>query len=64
MRIPISLRSDFDGSTARRIAKATNHAAQARRLLAQAEIYDGGKAARRRRDRLHNRTFSVRHLRL
>lgn len=39
---PIPIRSDFDGSTLRVAAKATKDAAQARRLLALAEIYDGG----------------------
>ena len=42
MSLPIPLRSDFDGPTLRRSAKATKDAAQARRLLALAEIYDGG----------------------
>ena len=38
----IALRKDFDGVGLRRIAKATKDAAQGRRLLARAEIYDGG----------------------
>ena len=38
----IALRKDFDGVGLRRIAKATKDAAQGRRLLALAEIYDGG----------------------
>ena len=38
----ISLREDFDGSALRRLARATKIANQARRLLALAEIYDGG----------------------
>ncbi len=42
MSIPIPLRTDFDGSTLRRSAKATNDAAHAIRLLSLAEIYDGG----------------------
>ena len=42
MAKPIPLRSDFDGSALRRLAKATKDAAQARRLLALAEIYDLG----------------------
>ncbi len=42
MSIPILLRSDFEAATVRRIAKATKNAAQGRRLLALAEIYDGG----------------------
>ena len=38
----ITLRFDFDGPKVRRLAKASKDAAQARRLLALAEIYDGG----------------------
>lgn len=38
----ISLRDDFDGSGLRRLARSTRSANQARRLLALAEIYDGG----------------------
>jgi transposase len=38
----IPLRSDFDAAGLRRAAKATKDAAQSRRLLALAEIYDGG----------------------
>ena len=38
----ISLREDFDGPALRRMAKASKDAAQSRRLLALAEIYDGG----------------------
>ena len=38
----ITLRLDFDGPKVRRLAKASKDAAQARRLLALAEIYDGG----------------------
>ena len=38
----IALREDFDGVGLRRIAKASKDAAQSRRLLALAEIYDGG----------------------
>jgi len=50
MSIPIALRTDFDAASLRRAAKATKDAAQGRRLLALAEIYDGGSrtdAARR-----------------
>lgn len=36
----ISLRGDFDGERLRRLARQTKDAAQARRLLALAEIYD------------------------
>ena len=39
----IALREDFYGAALRRIAKATKDAAQSRRLLALAEIYDGGR---------------------
>jgi transposase len=42
MSVPIALRQDFDGPGLRRLAKATKDAAQARRLLALAEAYDGG----------------------
>ena len=42
MTAPIALREDFDGPGLRRLAMATKNAAQARRLLALAEIYDGG----------------------
>ncbi|HSH79444.1 MAG TPA: helix-turn-helix domain-containing protein, partial [Herpetosiphonaceae bacterium] len=42
MVAPIALREDFDGSGLRQLAKQTRDAAQARRLLALAEIYDGG----------------------
>ena len=38
----ISLRDDFDGPALRRLARASKSANQARRLLALAEIYDGG----------------------
>lgn len=36
------LREDFDGTALRRLARASKSANQARRLLALAEIYDGG----------------------
>ena len=42
MSIPILLRRDFDAAGLRREAKATKDAAQGRRLLALAEVYDGG----------------------
>ena len=42
MSIPVPLRSDFDADALRRAAKVTRDAAQGRRLLALAEIYDGG----------------------
>ncbi len=38
----IVLRDDCDGAKLRDLAKATCHAGQSRRLLALAEIYDGG----------------------
>src|SRR5215210_8223152 len=41
MAVPIALREDYDGPRLRTLAKATKDAAQARRLLALAEIYDG-----------------------
>src|SRR5918993_632726 len=42
MAAPIVLRDDFDGVGVRKLAKATKDAAQALRLLALAEIADGG----------------------
>ena len=39
----VALREDFDGPGLRRMAKASKDAGQSRRLLALAEIYDGGK---------------------
>jgi transposase len=41
MAVPIALREDFDAPGLRALAKSTKDAAQARRLLALAEIYDG-----------------------
>jgi transposase len=41
MAAAIGLRDDFDGAGLRALAKATKNAAQGRRLLALAEIYDG-----------------------
>ncbi len=38
----IALRDDYDGPGLRRLAKAAKDAGQGRRLLALAEIYDGG----------------------
>lgn len=42
MGTAIGLRDDFDGAALRRLARSTKSANQARRLLALAEIYDGG----------------------
>jgi transposase len=42
MGTAIGLRADFDGATLRRLARTTKNANQSRRLLALAEIYDGG----------------------
>lgn len=39
----VSLRGDFDGPGLRRLAKASKDASQSRRLLALAEIYEGGR---------------------
>ena len=39
----IALREDFDGTELRRLARTTKDAGQGRRLLALAEIYDGGR---------------------
>ncbi len=41
----LSLRSDFDGSILRRLARQSRDADQARRLLSLASIYDGGSRA-------------------
>jgi transposase len=38
----IGLRKDFDAATLRRLARKSKDSGQARRLLALAEIYDGG----------------------
>jgi transposase len=49
MRPGIELRHDYDAPRLRALAKATRNAGQSRRLLALAEIYEGGprsKAAR------------------
>ena len=42
MRPGIALHPDFDAAQLRNLAKATRNAGQIRRLLALAEIYDGG----------------------
>ena len=42
MASAIGLREDFDGSALRRLARVSSSANQTRRLLALAEIYDGG----------------------
>ena len=42
MAAPVALRRDFTGSQLRMAAKQTKDAAFTRRLLALAEIYDGG----------------------
>ena len=39
----IALRADFDAPMLRRLARGSREAAQARRLLALAAIYDGGR---------------------
>jgi transposase len=39
----VALREDFTGPVLRRLAKASKDAGQSRRLLALAEIYDGGR---------------------
>ena len=46
MRPGIELRSDYDAARLRSLAKATRNAGQSRRLLALAEIYDGGSRTR------------------
>jgi transposase len=42
MRRGVGLRGDFDGGALRRLARRSKDGGQARRLLALAEIYDGG----------------------
>ena len=42
MSVPVALRSDFTGLQLRALAKQSKDAAFARRLLALAEIFDGG----------------------
>lgn len=42
MAAAIKLREDFDGPALRALAKRSRHAGQSRRLLALAEVYDGG----------------------
>jgi transposase len=42
MGAAIELRADFDGATLRCLARKTKNTNQSRRLLALAEIYDGG----------------------
>ena len=46
MRPGIELRRDHDAARLRSLAKATRNAGQSRRLLALAEIYDGGSRTR------------------
>jgi putative transposase len=46
MRPGIELREDYDAARLRALAKATRHAGQSRRLLALAEIYEGGSRTR------------------
>ncbi len=40
---PVALRDDFESAALRLLARRTRDANQSRRLLALAEIYDGGK---------------------
>ena len=46
MRPGIALRGDYDAARLRGLAKAARDAGQSRRLLALAEIYDGGSRTR------------------
>ncbi|AOF93600.1 helix-turn-helix domain protein (plasmid) [Sinorhizobium sp. RAC02] len=57
MRSGISLRDDFYGEGLRRLARQTKDAAQVRRLLALASIYDGG--SRSDAARLGNVTLQI-----
>ena len=43
MGAALALRTDYDGMKLRELARKTKDANQARRLLALAEIYDGGR---------------------
>src|SRR3954469_12327392 len=49
MRPGIALRPDYDAARLRGLAKATRDAGQSRRLLALAEIYDGGSRTKAER---------------
>ncbi len=42
MSLPIPLRTDFDATMLRHVAKTSKDAGQGRRLLVLAAIYDGG----------------------
>lgn len=53
----IALRSDFDAAALRRLARRRRDAAQARRLLALAAIYDGG--SRSEAARIGNVTLQI-----
>ena len=53
----IALRPDFDGSVLRGLARRSKDAAQARRLLSLAVIYDGG--SRTEAARLGNVTLQI-----
>jgi transposase len=46
MRSGIELRTDYDAARLRALARATRDAGQSRRLLALAEIYEGGSRTR------------------
>src|SRR5215213_2910051 len=48
MSVAVALRPDFNATDLRRLAKASQDAAQTRRLLALAEIYDGAPGPLRR----------------
>ena len=60
MGAAIALRGDFDGPGLRRLAKATKDSGQSRRLLALAEIYDGGARSEATRVGPVYRLFSFR----
>ena len=53
----IALRADYDAPILRRLARRSKEAAQARRLLALAAIYDGGR--RSEAARLGNVTLQI-----
>jgi hypothetical protein len=46
--VAIAIRRDFDAAKLRRLARGSKDGGQARRLVALAEIYDGGARAMRR----------------
>ena len=60
MGAAIGLRDDFDGSALRDLAKRSRDAAQSRRLIALAEIYDGRRRSEAARLHLGSRLVGTR----